>query len=85
MERNVRLSDRVIDAVKAKGVKVYHADRNLTSVWNRVRMAGEPVQFGGWYWMQESKGRVVLTDTEGPFSSESAAIRDAWKRLQIRA
>lgn len=80
----MRLSDGIVESVKHAGVTVYFADRLTTKVWNRTRLSGEPIQYGGWYWNRSEKGRVVETDTEGPFRSESAAIRDAYMKLQLR-
>jgi hypothetical protein len=80
----MRLSDSVMLAVKKAGVTVYRADRAITKLWNRERSSGEPVQFGGWYWHVTSKGRVTITDQDGPFTSQSAAIRDAYVKLQLR-
>ena len=39
--------------------------------------------FCGWYWHRQKGGRVVQTDVDGPFSSESAAVRDAYVKLQL--
>jgi hypothetical protein len=80
----MRLSDSVVEAVRKSKVKVYFANRHTTKVWNQVRASGDPIQYGGWYWLREEKGRVVETDTEGPFRSESAAIRDAYMKLQLK-
>ena len=80
----MRLSDEVLAAVETAGVQTYFADRNITKYWNDLREDGSPVQFGGWYWQQTIKGRVVSTDEEGPFRSRSAAIRDAYMKLQLR-
>lgn len=80
----MRLADDLIERVKREGVRVYYADRRMTALWNRDRHDGEPVQFGGWYWHRTKAGRVVDTDVDGPFRSQSAAIRDAWKKLQLR-
>jgi hypothetical protein len=80
----VRLPDRFIEIVKKAGVQVYFADRNTTKVWNGTRLDGEPLRYGGWYWMRSKRGRVVETDEDGPFRTESAAIRDAYIKLQLR-
>lgn len=80
----MRLSDAIVESVKHAGVTVYFADRLTTKVWNRTRHSKEPIQYGGWYWHRTEKGRVVEADTEGPFRSESAAIRDAYVKLQLR-
>lgn len=80
----MRLADNLIDKVKKAGVQVYYADRRITSLWNRERDEGDPVQFGGWYWHRKRGNVVVDTDADGPFRSQMAAIRDAWKKLQIR-
>lgn len=81
----MKLSLRVTQSVKKAGVKVYYADRRITGIWNRDRQFGEPIFYGGWYWIRSHKGRVVQTDEDGPFRSESAAIRDAFMKLQLRA
>lgn len=81
----MRLTNSVLLAVKKAGVTVYRADRRMTKLWNRERIDGEPVQFGGWYWHVTAKGRVTITDKDGPFTSQSAAIRDAFVKLQLRA
>lgn len=80
----MRLAQIVIDKVKKKGVRIYFADRRITKNWNAHKNEGEPSYFGGWYWERTEKGRVVAMDEEGPFRSESAAIRDAYSKLQIR-
>jgi hypothetical protein len=84
MEPNVRLSGRYIEIVKKAGVTVYFANRSTTKAWNGNRGDGEPLRYGGWYWMRTVKGRVVQFDEDGPFRSESAAIRDAYIKLQLR-
>lgn len=75
----------VSEAVRQAGVEVYFADRSVTSVWNKDRDEGEPIYYGGWYWHRSHRGRVIQTDEDGPFKSESAAIRDAYIKLQLRA
>lgn len=80
----MRLSDEVIEAVQTAGVETYFADRSITKFWNGMREGGTPIQFGGWYWQQVRKGTVIETDDEGPFRSRSAAIRDAYVKLQLR-
>ena len=80
----MRLPDALIEAVKKAGVKVYFASRNTTRVWNSARLSEEPLRYGGWYWMREQRGRVTDFDEDGPFRSESAAIRDAFMKLQLR-
>lgn len=80
----MRLSDAVLETVKKAGVRAYKANRETTKLWNSDRNPGEPVKFGGWYWHQFKNGRVIQTDEEGPFSSESAALRDAYVKLQLR-
>jgi hypothetical protein len=80
----MRLSNAVLDAVRKGGVEVYFADRHTTRVWNGLRLQGEPMRYGGWYWVRKSKGRVVAADEDGPFRTESAAIRDAFVKLQLR-
>jgi hypothetical protein len=82
----VRLSDRLIEIVKKSGVQVYFANRNTTKVWNETRIKDEPLRYGGWYWMRSNKsGKVIDVDEDGPFRSESAAIRDAYIKLQLRS
>jgi hypothetical protein len=83
-EESVRLPDDFIETVKKAGVTVYFASRNTTKVWNGTRLEGEPLRYGGWYWMRSRRGRVTETDEDGPFRSESAAIRDAFVKLQLR-
>lgn len=83
-DHKLRLSDAVLTGVKKRGVKVYFADRRITKIWNKNRMDGEPIIFGGWFWTLEKGGKVLQTDEEGPFRTRCAAIRDAWKVLQIR-
>lgn len=80
----MRLPDAVIDIVKRKGVRIYFASRNTTKVWNQQRITNEPLRYGGWYWMRSTRGRVTDVDEDGPFRSESAAIRDAFVKLQLR-
>lgn len=85
MEESVRLPDSFIQTVKKAGVQVYFANRNTTKVWNQSRLSEEPLRYGGWYWMRTQRGRVTETDEDGPFRSESAAIRDAFVKLQLRS
>lgn len=80
----MRLPDAVLDAVHKEGIEVYFAGRHTTRVWNGLRLQGEPLRYGGWYWMRKQKGRITETDEDGPFRSESAAIRDAFVKLQLR-
>lgn len=81
----VRLPNNYIQSVRKAGIQVYFAGRSTTKVWNSNRGDKEPLQYGGWYWMRTHKGRVIEMDQEGPFRSESAAIRDAFLKLQLRA
>jgi hypothetical protein len=83
-EEIVRLPDVFIASVKKAGVQVYFASRNTTKVWNQSRLSEEPLRYGGWYWMRSQRGRVTATDEDGPFRTESAAIRDAFIKLQLR-
>jgi hypothetical protein len=83
-EESVRLSNTLIETVKKSGVKVFFANRRTTTVWNSTRLAGEPLRYGGWYWMRSQRGKVVAMDEDGPFRSQSAAIRDAFVKLQLR-
>lgn len=80
----MRLPKSVIIKLEKSGVKAYFANREITKTWNSERYTGEPIHYGGWYWHRTVKGRVVDSDEEGPFKSESAALRDAWRKLQIR-
>jgi len=80
----VRLPGQIIQSVKKAGVEIFFAGRHTTKVWNSLRLEGEPMRYGGWYWVRKAKGRIVATDEDGPFKSESAAIRDAYLKLQIR-
>jgi hypothetical protein len=83
-EESVRLSNTLIETVKKSGVKVFFANRRTTTVWNSTRLVGEPLRYGGWYWMRSQRGKVVAMDEDGPFRSQSAAIRDAFVKLQLR-
>lgn len=69
----MRLSHTVLEAVDKSKVVVYHANRSRTAFFNERLQAGEPRYFGGWYW-HPPKSNVA----HGPFSSKSAAIRDAY-------
>lgn len=80
----MRLATSIVVTVRQAKVQVYFADRPTTKVWNKMRSGKDPIQYGGWYWIREEKGIVVETDSEGPFRSESAAIRDAYTKLQLR-
>lgn len=81
----MKLPNAILKAVERDGIDVYFANRHTTKVWNGLRLRGEPLRYGGWYWTRKSKGRIVATDIDGPFKSESAAIRDAFVKLQLRA
>jgi hypothetical protein len=78
------LSNILINTVKEAGVKVFFANRRTTNIWNSGRLAKEPLRYGGWYWMRSQRGKIVAMDEDGPFRSESAAIRDAFVKLQLR-
>jgi hypothetical protein len=80
----VRLATNFIESVRKAGVKVYFATRTTTKVWNGHRISGEPLRYGGWYWVRTQRGRVTEVDEDGPFRSESSAIRDAYVKLQLR-
>ena len=80
----MRLPNSIIHSVEKAGVEIFFAGRHTTKVWNSLRLEGEPMRYGGWYWVRKSKGRIVATDEDGPFKSESAAIRDAFLKLQLR-
>lgn len=80
----MRLSNSLIEIVKKSGVKVFFANRRTTTVWNSTRLPDEPLRYGGWYWMRSQRGKVVAMDEDGPFRSQSAAIRDAFVKLQLR-
>ena len=80
----MRLPDSLVEAVKKAGVNVYFANRHTTKVWNEIRLRGEPLRYGGWYWMRTQRGRVTEADEDGPFRTASAAIRDAYIKLQLR-
>jgi hypothetical protein len=80
----MRLPGQFIRSVEKAGVEVFFAGRHTTKVWNSLRLEGEPLRYGGWYWVRKAKGRIVATDEDGPFKSESAAIRDAFLKLQLR-
>lgn len=80
----MKLASAYITTVKKSGVKVYFANRNTTKVWNQQRITNEPLRYGGWYWLRTQKGKVTAVDEDGPFRSESSAIRDAFIKLQLR-
>ena len=80
----MKLAGAYIATVKKSGVKVYFANRNTTKVWNQQRITNEPLRYGGWYWLRTQKGKVTAVDEDGPFRSESSAIRDAFVKLQLR-
>lgn len=80
----MRLPNALITTVKKSGVKIYFADRRITKIWNKERDREDVMVYGGWYWQRHKKGRVVQVDEDGPFRTESAAIRDAYIKLQLR-
>ena len=79
----MRLPDKVLAATKKAGIITYFADRRITKFWNSEKDRDEPIKYGGWYWHRQVKRKVVSTDEEGPFRSQSAAIRDAYIKLQL--
>lgn len=81
----MKLALGIVESVKEAGVEVFFACRTTTKVWNSSRHKGEPLRYGGWYWLRSKGGKVVDTDEDGPFRSESAAIRDAFVKLQLRS
>lgn len=80
----MRLPDSVIAACKKAGIKVFFADRKHIRYLNELRVSDEPNNYGGYYWHRVKAGKVVDTDQSGPFRSESAALRDAFMRLQLQ-
>lgn len=79
-----RLSQGILEAVKAAGVRAVRLDRYAAAVWDKDREAGDPVTYVGWYWHRvDRRGRVVDYDRSGPFPCESAAKVDAFKVLQL--
>lgn len=80
----MRLPDAVIAACKKAGIKTYYADRRHIRYLNDLRISDEPGNYGGWYWQRTKGGKVIETDTSGPFRSNSAALRDAFMRLQLQ-
>lgn len=80
----MRLPDSVISACKKAGVKVYFVDRKHIRYLNGLRLSDEPGNYGGFMWVRTKGGKVVDTDTVGPFRSQSAALRDAFMKLQLQ-
>lgn len=80
----MRLPGKIVETVEKEGISVYYAGRHTTKVWNSLRLRDEPLRYGGWYWVRKKRGRIVETDEDGPFRTESAAIRDAYVKLQLR-
>jgi hypothetical protein len=78
------LPHSVTGAVDQKKVRVYFADRGMTKHWNE-RRGTEPRYFGGWYWYIENEQGRAETQENGPFKTKSAAQRDAYVKLQLRA
>lgn len=74
----------MIAACKKAGIKVHFADRTHIKYLNDLRISDEPGNYGGYYWTRVQKGKVIDTDQSGPFRSESAALRDAFMRLQLQ-
>lgn len=81
----MRLPDSVILACKLAGVSVHFANRAHIRYLNELRISDEPNNYGGYYWTRkDKKGVITDTDENGPFRSESAALRDAFMKLQLR-
>lgn len=72
-----KLKDSVIASVLSLATVTY-IDRSAAQWWNKQRGRGEMQTFTGWYWSCGPR-------EEGPFRSESAAIRDAYYALVLRS
>jgi hypothetical protein len=80
----MRLSMRIISAVETARVEIFEANRGTTQWWNERRARDEPRYFAGWYWVRKDKRNRVDSEQYGPFKTQSAAIRDAFVKLQLR-
>jgi hypothetical protein len=80
----MRLTDKVMLAVEAARVDVSFVNRDTTRWWNERRGQGELRYFTGWYWVRKDARNRIDGDQNGPFHSMSAAVRDAYTRLQLR-
>lgn len=80
----MRLPDAILEAVKSARVDVFEANRGTTQWWNERRSRDEPRYFAGWYWVRKDRRNKVDSEQYGPFKTQSAAIRDAFVKLQLR-
>lgn len=80
----MRLPLKVIRAVEEARVDIFEANRGMTQWWNEHRASTEPRYFAGWYWVRKDKRNRVDSEQYGPFKTESAAIRDAYVKLQLK-
>lgn len=72
-----RLKDAVL-AAALRVVDVVRVDGDAVRYWNARKRPGEAAMFVGWYW--------TLGPREGgPFPNRSAAVRDAYYRVVLRA
>ena len=72
-----RLTDAVLAATTA-AVDVVRVDGGAVRYWNARERPNEPVMLAGWYWLQGPR-------ESGPFPNRSAAIRDGYYRVMLRA
>jgi hypothetical protein len=81
----MRLPDYVQRAAEKRRVVIYYVDRATVQFWNERRSGKELRYFCGWYWYAQARNGKAETDQHGPFRSESAALRDSFEKLQLRA
>lgn len=72
-----RLTAAVL-AATLSAVDVVRVDGDAVRYWNARKRPGEAAMFVGWYW-------VLGPREAGPFPNRSAAIRDAYYRVVLRA
>lgn len=72
-----RLKDAVVSAA-LRVADVVHVDGEAARWWNKRKRPGESAMFKGWYWTCGPR-------EAGPFPNRSAAIRDAYYRIVLRA
>lgn len=76
----MRLSKNILDKLDKEKIDVFEARRDVTEFWNQRRGTTEPRFFCGWYWYTKRNPN----DLNGPFKTNSAALRDAYVRVSLK-
>ena len=80
----MRLPAFALRSLSSRRVETFYANRGTVQFWNERRMKGELRYFCGWYWYAKDRKGRAETQECGPFRTETAALRDAYQKLQLQ-